>query len=78
MTEEFGDTLRNILKKLDKLDSIEKSMNDLMNDLMVKRQKLCGLVQARIGILNFVLKKTSSGRKNKSDRSGYGCQQTPM
>ena len=26
MTEEFGNTLRNILKKLDKLDSIEKSM----------------------------------------------------
>ena len=28
-----------------------------------KRQKLCGLVQARIGILNPVLKKTSNGRK---------------
>ena len=26
MTEDFGDTLRNILTKLDKLDSIEKSM----------------------------------------------------
>ena len=34
MTEEFGDTLRNILKKLDKLDSIEKSMYDFQATLL--------------------------------------------
>ena len=34
MTEAFGDTLRNILKKLDKLDSIEKSMNDFQATLL--------------------------------------------
>ena len=35
MTEDFGDTLRNILKKLDKLDSIEKSMNDFQGTLLL-------------------------------------------
>ena len=42
MTEEFGDTLRNILKKLDKLDSIEKSMYDFQATLL----KLEGRVQS--------------------------------
>ena len=35
MCEDFGDTLRNILKKLDKLDSIEKSMNDFQATLLI-------------------------------------------
>ena len=34
MTKDFGDTLRNILKKLDKLDSIEKSINDFQVTLL--------------------------------------------
>ena len=34
MTEDFGDTLRNILKKLDKLDSIEKSFS---NSLIIQK-----------------------------------------
>ncbi|XP_020615213.1 uncharacterized protein LOC110053328 [Orbicella faveolata] len=34
MTEEFSDTLQNILKKLDKLDSIEKSMKDFQATLL--------------------------------------------
>ncbi len=42
MTEDFGDTLRNILKKLDKLDSSEKSMNDFQ----VTLPKLEGRVQS--------------------------------
>ena len=42
MSEDFGDTLRNILKKLDKLDSIEKSMNDFQATLL----KLEGRVQS--------------------------------
>ena len=42
MTEDFGDTLRNILKKLDKLDSIEKSTNDFQATLL----KLEGRVQS--------------------------------
>jgi len=41
MTEEFSDTLQNILKKLDKLDSIEKSMKDVQATLL----KLEGRVQ---------------------------------
>jgi len=41
MTEEFSDTLQNILKKLDKLDSIEKSMKDFQATLL----KLEGRVQ---------------------------------
>ena len=40
------------------------------SDLIVKGQKLCGLVQARIGILNFVLKKTSNGRKKGQSVGG--------
>ena len=42
MTEDFRDTLRTILKKLDKLDSIEKSMNDFQATLL----KLEGCVQS--------------------------------
>ena len=43
MTEDLGDTLRNrIIKKLDKLDSIEKSMNDFQATLL----KLEGRVQS--------------------------------
>ena len=42
MSEDFGDTLRNILKKLDKLDSVEKSMNDFQTTLL----KLEGRVQS--------------------------------
>ena len=38
------------------------------SDLTLKRQKLCGLVQARIGILNFLLKRNSNCRKKKSER----------
>lgn len=34
MTEDFGDTLRNIIKKLEKLDSMEKSMNDFQATLL--------------------------------------------
>jgi len=34
MTEEFSDTLQNILKKLNKLDSIEKSIKDLQPTLL--------------------------------------------
>ena len=41
------------------------------SDLTLKRQKLCGLVQARIsGILNFVLKRTSNGRKKSQSVRG--------
>ena len=42
MTGELSDTLQNILKKLDKLDSIEKSMNDFNATLL----KLEGRVQS--------------------------------
>jgi len=42
MTEEFSDTLQNILKKLDKLDSIEKSMKYFQATLL----KLEGRVQS--------------------------------
>ena len=42
MTEEFSDTLQNILKKLDKLDIIEQSMNDFQATLL----KLEGRVQS--------------------------------
>jgi len=41
MTEEFSDTLQNILKKLDKLGSTEKSMKDFQATLL----KLEGRVQ---------------------------------
>jgi len=44
-TEEFNDTLQNILKKLDKLDSIEKSIKDIQVTLM----KLEGVVQSLEG-----------------------------
>ena len=36
-----------------------------ISGLTLKRLKLCGLVQGRIGTLNFVLKKTSNGRKKR-------------
>ena len=42
MTGELSDTLQNILKKLDKLDSIEKSMSDFQATLL----KLEGRVQS--------------------------------
>ena len=42
MTGDFGDTLRNVLNKLDKLDSIEKSMKDFQAALL----KLEGRVQS--------------------------------
>jgi len=42
MTDEFSNTLQNTLKKLDKLDSIEKSMKDFQATLM----KLEGRVQS--------------------------------
>ena len=40
MTGELSDTLQNILKKLDKLDSIEKSMNNFQATLL-KLEGMC-------------------------------------